>query len=99
MERVAMMYLRHRLHGGRDRRAGFTLLEILVVIVIIILLAALLLPAIQSALRRAQLVKEVDDMRGLSAALEDFKARHGIYPPSRIRLRENTKYDPNDPFD
>src|SRR5205814_1313241 len=61
--------------------------------------AALLLPAIQGALRRTQLVKEGDDLRGLSTALEDFKAKYGIYPPSRIRLRENTKYDPNDPFD
>ena len=81
------------------RRAGFTLVELLFVIVIIGILAALLVPAVMGALQRAKLARQVDEVTRLNLSLEDFKGRYNSYPPSRIRLRENTPYNRDDPFD
>jgi len=83
---------------ARSRR-GFTMIELIVVILIIIVLAALLLPAVMGALRSKELVQQTDDMGKLTAALEAFKSRYGMYPPSRIRLREGTPYNLNEGFD
>jgi prepilin-type N-terminal cleavage/methylation domain-containing protein len=80
-------------------RSGFTMIELIVVILIILALAALLLPAVMSALGRANFVSQVDDMGKLTAALEAFKSKYGMYPPSRVRLREGTPYNTNEGFD
>jgi prepilin-type N-terminal cleavage/methylation domain-containing protein len=80
-------------------RRGFTMIELIVVILIILILAALLLPAVRSALGTANVVKQVDDMGKITAGLEAFKAKYGVYPPSRIRLREGTAYNMNEGFD
>jgi prepilin-type N-terminal cleavage/methylation domain-containing protein len=80
-------------------RRGFTLIELIVVILIIMVLAALLLPAVMSGFRQAGLVQQVDDMGKLQAGLDAFKAKYGVYPPSRVRLRENTPYNTNEGFD
>lgn len=50
------------------RRAGFTLIEMLVVIAIIALLAALLFPAIGNSLERATRTKCLNNLRQISAA-------------------------------
>jgi prepilin-type N-terminal cleavage/methylation domain-containing protein len=91
------MNVRRNLQGLARR--GFTLIELLVVIMIIVVLAALLLPAVMSGYRNAKLVQQVDDMGKLSAGLDAFKAKYGMYPPSRIRLREGSMYNTNEGFD
>lgn len=81
---------------NHSRRApGFTLVEVLIVITVILILAALLLPAINSILKRAEQTRSINEITQISHALEAFKERYGAYPPSRIRLRENTKYAAN----
>ena len=80
-------------------RSGFTIIELVVVILIILVLMALLLPAVMSAFTSAKFVSQVDDMGRLNAGLEAFKAKHGFYPPSRIRLREGSAYNINEGFD
>lgn len=83
----------------RRVRFGFTLVEVLIVIVVIAILAALLLPAINGALQRGRIVAEYNEITQLSLALQEFKNKYGVYPPSRIRLREGSSYDPDNAFD
>lgn len=82
---------------GRSRAAGFTLVEILVVFLIIALLVGLLLPAINAAVRNAQNARVTAEITQLAAALADFKAKHGEFPPSRVLLCENGWYATADP--
>ena len=70
------------------KRAGFSLIELLIVISIIGMLSALLLPAIMGA-RRATIEADVKaEVSGLDAAVADFYKDYGHYPPSRITLCE-----------
>src|SRR5262245_45153818 len=80
-----------RLLGSLIRR-GFTLIELLMVIAIIALLVALLIPALASAYLRSKEAAELAEINSLTVALESFKDRFGVYPPSQIILREDGDY-------
>jgi len=66
-------------HGPRSRRAGFTLLELLVVIAIIAIIAALLLPALSSAKLKAQQVNCLSNLKQLSLASFIYAGDNGKY--------------------
>src|SRR5262245_47534856 len=68
------------------KRAGFTLIEMVVVVVIILILVSLIAGATVRALYKGREVKNRNDISQLAAALENFKSKFGFYPPSRIRL-------------
>lgn len=74
------------------QRAAFTLVELLIVVTIIAVLAGLLLPVIGSAQRRAQTARTLSEIHALETAITQFRSRYGVYPPSRIHLRENGNY-------
>lgn len=76
----------------RQRRTGFTLVELLVVIVIIAILVGLLVPAIIVAVRRANDARVSGDIQTLASGLERFKTTYGEYPPSRVVLNESGIY-------
>lgn len=78
---------------SRPRRVAFTLVELLVVMVLIGVLAALLLPAITGAQRTARNAAVSSDINTLAQALAAFKEKYGDYPPSRLMISENGKYD------
>jgi general secretion pathway protein G len=73
-------------HPPLPRRAGFTLIELMVVIAIIIVLVALLLVGINYAYVRAKVTTANSDIQQLDAAMKAFKAKYGVYPPDQIRL-------------
>ena len=54
------------------RRAGFTLVEIMIVVAIITLLAALAIPGFLRARKRAQASRVKDDLRLIEAAVDQY---------------------------
>lgn len=77
----------------RRRRAGFTLVEILVVISIIGVLVALLVPVVASAVRTANDAAVSGEINLLAQSLASFKNKYGEFPPSRIVLNESGYYN------
>ena len=77
---------RRRLKPELQRRAAFTLIELMVVIVIIGILAGLILPAISAARTRANEARVTVEINGLASAISAFKAKYGVEPPSLFRI-------------
>jgi prepilin-type N-terminal cleavage/methylation domain-containing protein len=67
--------------GARDRRAGFTLVELLVVIGIIALLVAVLLPALTKARRAANTIACASNLRQTLQAMATYVAQSQGYIP------------------
>ena len=65
----------------RGRKAGFTLVEMLVVIGIIVVLVAILFPVFTSARQKATMTQCRTKMHQLVMALKDYKRDHHRYPP------------------
>lgn len=66
-----------------NKRAGFTLIEMLVVIGIIAALAALILPAIQAARESARSAQCISNLKQLGLAITMFRDSTGAYPQYR----------------
>ena len=64
------------------RRRAFTLVELLVVISIIGVLAALTIPLAGSVARTKKINTAQAEMQQIETALENYKAKYGVYPPS-----------------
>jgi len=65
-----------------NRRAGFTLIEVLTVSVLLGALAGIATPQLSRAIHRAGAAKVVADAHNLSLAVRGFTAAGGILPPS-----------------
>ena len=70
------------------RRAGFTLIELIMVIAIIAALAALIFPAINSVRSGVRVTEVRQEISSLESAIADFKLKFGQAPPSRVTLHE-----------
>lgn len=63
-------------------RAAFTLLELVIVISIISILAGALTPVMSKRLSKSRDVRRLTDIRGIQAAIEQYYADTGAYPPA-----------------
>ncbi|MES2790282.1 MAG: prepilin-type N-terminal cleavage/methylation domain-containing protein [Planctomycetota bacterium] len=84
MRRTSIEEVTHKKNASK--RQAFTLIELMIVVVIIATLMGLLLPAVMSAFGSAKVAEVASEIRGLEAAIAQFKSIYGIEPPSRIRL-------------
>lgn len=78
--------VRRGVPAGRAAGAGFSLIELLVVISIISILAGftlVVLSGISKTRARSTATAELSQIEG---ALEDYKAKYGVYPPSNPGL-------------
>jgi general secretion pathway protein G len=78
----------HRLQARRSasRRAGFTLIEILVVIVVIAILATLVAPNIFQHVGAAKSATAKSQIEMLGAALDAYRLDNGTYPTTQQGL-------------
>jgi prepilin-type N-terminal cleavage/methylation domain-containing protein len=67
-------------------KAGFTLIELLVVIAILAILMSLVTAGVLKYMDNIPKAQTVNDLRQLAVALETFKTKYGVYPPSSIYL-------------
>lgn len=72
---------------------GFTLIELLVVISIIGVLAGFTIPVLMSVKRQQYIKVARAELEQLQTALENYKAKYGVYPPSNA-LAGTTTYAP-----
>jgi general secretion pathway protein G len=72
--------------GGRGRRSGFTLIEILVVIVVIAILATLVAPNVFQHVGAAKDATAKSQIEMLGAALDAYRLDNGSYPNTQQGL-------------
>ena len=94
---------RERRWSRRARRAGFTLIEILLVVVIICMLATIVTVSVPKHLEKARVNKARADIGALSIAIQSYYMEEGKYPPSLDVLSSGDdpyleKGIPNDPW-
>ncbi|NLO08186.1 MAG: DUF1559 domain-containing protein [candidate division WS1 bacterium] len=68
----------------RNKKRGFTLVEMLVVIGIIVLLVAILVPVIQSARHKARMTQCQSQLQRIAQAMTEYKRQYHHFPPRPI---------------
>ncbi|HUU19050.1 MAG TPA: hypothetical protein VMW72_18000 [Sedimentisphaerales bacterium] len=65
-----------------NRKAAFTIIELLTVMSIIVILIGVLVPALSNVRKYAQKVKQMAQFNSMQSAIELFNNEHDGYPPS-----------------
>jgi prepilin-type N-terminal cleavage/methylation domain-containing protein len=74
------------------KRAGFTLVEIMIVVAIIALLAAIAVPGFLRARKRSQASKVLNDLRLISSAMDQYAIEANKQTNDPIAIDDWTKY-------
>ena len=74
------------------KRAGFTLVEIMIVVAIIALLAAIAVPGFLRARKRSQASKILNDLRMISGAVDQYAIENSKQSDDQVLVTDWTKY-------
>ena len=74
------------------KRAGFTLVEIMIVVAIIALLAAIAVPGFLRARKRSQASKIINDLRLVDAAVDQYAIERGKKTDDPVLIADWTAY-------
>ena len=74
------------------KRAGFTLVEIMIVVAIIALLAAIAVPGFLRARKRSQASKILNDLRMISGAIDQYAIEESKKSDDPVLVADWTKY-------
>jgi prepilin-type N-terminal cleavage/methylation domain-containing protein len=75
-----------------NKRAGFTLVEIMIVVAIIALLAAIAVPGFLRARKRSQASKIINDLRLVDAAVDQYAIERGKKTDDQVLVADWTAY-------
>lgn len=79
--RVPNFSTAHNLSAAHNRRAGFTLVEVLMVVVIIGILASLIIPAVNIGLKSVRQKAIALECQTIATAIDQYRTKYGDYPP------------------
>ena len=74
------------------KRAGFTLVEIMIVVAIIALLAAIAVPGFLRARKRSQASKILNDLRMISGAIDQYAIEQSKQSTDQVAVADWTNY-------
>jgi prepilin-type N-terminal cleavage/methylation domain-containing protein len=74
------------------KRAGFTLVEIMIVVAIIALLAAIAVPGFLRARKRSQASKILNDLRMIDSAIDQYAIENGKKTGDPVAVADWTNY-------
>ena len=74
------------------RRAGFTLVEIMIVVAIIALLAAIAVPGFLRARKRSQASRVINDLRLIDSAVDQYAIENNKASGAAVNITDWTKY-------
>ena len=75
-----------------NKRAGFTLVEIMIVVAIIALLAAIAVPGFLRARKSSQASKIINDLRLVDAAVDQYAIERGKVTGDQVLIADWTNY-------
>jgi prepilin-type N-terminal cleavage/methylation domain-containing protein len=76
----------------RTKRAGFTLVEIMIVVAVIALLAAIAVPSFLRARKRSQASKIINDLRMIDSAIDQYAIETSKQSGTTIDTADWTNY-------
>ncbi|MEY2562383.1 MAG: type pilus assembly protein PilA [Verrucomicrobiota bacterium] len=80
------------LNKFNKRRAGFTLVEIMIVVAIIALLAAIAVPGFLRARKRSQASRIINDLRLIDSAVDQYAIENNKASGATVNITDWTKY-------
>ena len=87
-----MLFKLYMTHSLTRRRAGFTLVEIMIVVAIIALLAAIAVPGFLRARKRSQASRILNDLRLIDSAVDQYAIETNKTSGASVAITDWTNY-------